>query len=118
MYTLPSADARVLCNLSKGEYVRESTLRNKVDDEKSQYYIAQCVGLQHILAAYICWSSNYSCSMALSKQTRDELTRGRWAGDRFEVVHKDRMRPDVDWKDVSDEAVERLARIWKEDRCY
>lgn len=116
MDILPSVDVRVLCNLSKGEYVHERTLHDKVDDKKSQYYIAHRVGLNHVLAAYICWSSDPSCSMALSHDTCESLTRGRWAGDRFEVVHEDKMRPGVDWKDVSDEAIERLARIWKEDR--
>lgn len=50
MRALPSPSVFVLCNLSLGEYVREITLRKRVDSKKSEHYFNRDVGLQHVLA--------------------------------------------------------------------
>lgn len=115
MYTPPKDADLVLCNLTKGECIYESTLQDLVDDKESEDYIDTYVGLRHVFALYICWSSDTSCSMSVSSSIRGELTRGRWAGDRFEIVAEDRMRRNVAWKDVTKEAAERLAEIWRQD---
>lgn len=100
----------VLCNLSKAEYVRGDAVRRLRDAEFRARGVQRhiFVGLAHILGAYICWSSDHSCSMSSNRAVEDKLARGRWAG---EVTHKDAMRSDVAWEDMIDEAVAWLVEL-------
>lgn len=93
----------------------EKRLQDLVGDAKSEDFVEIYVDLRHVFALYICWSSDDSCSMSVSRSVRKKLTRGKWAGDRFEVVAENRMRRGVAWKDVTDEAAARLADIWRQD---
>ncbi|KAI0650880.1 hypothetical protein C8Q79DRAFT_1101776 [Trametes meyenii] len=71
-----SAGPLVLCNLSKGEYVREGKLI-------SQWHLG--VTLAHALLACIAWSLDASGSMKCLDEFLHEFTHGLWASDRFEV---------------------------------
>lgn len=102
------------------EYVRGDAIK-KMNDKRSADFVDikgsdhhVNMGLEQVLSAYICWSSNSNCGMPLEEDTEKTLTRGRWAGDRFEVMHQDRMPHNVSWKDVTPEAVAWLTKLWQE----
>ncbi|PIL37601.1 hypothetical protein GSI_01295 [Ganoderma sinense ZZ0214-1] len=109
--------ARVLCNLSKGEYVRGDGLT-----------VPRHANLAHALLARICWSSSREVGMVCADDYRPQLTAGPWAGDRFCVTSLDllsEMEMDLsdgdgggdgekrEWRDVTREVAEVLAHIWE-----
>ena len=89
----------ILRNLTKKQYVRDNSTST---------------ALGTVLLARICWSSNPSCAMAYDEH---ELTRGVWAGDRFDITTLDRLEDDERtpglWTDVSKEVDDEMARIWE-----
>lgn len=99
--------AQVLCNESKGEYVREDGLTDTG------------ATLAHALLARIAWSTAHSVTVNCSEEARQEVGRGPWAGDRFCVVTMDTLptlgRGVGPWRDVT-EAVDRLlVHLWTDD---
>ncbi|KAJ3479310.1 hypothetical protein NLI96_g9151 [Meripilus lineatus] len=105
-------DALVLCNLTKRVYVdggkawelvKTSSLRR--DDG------IPCL-LEFILRSHICWSSHPGVEFELSY--KEELHRGAWAVDRFEITTRDKfeaIKPipggvQDNWKDVTEQAME------------
>lgn len=111
-------DDIVLCNLSKAEYVRGSAvkkLRDIVDsDDYNPYTVFFDLGI--IALAYTAWSSDPTCSYNhLDYQSQLNLTRGKWAGDRFEVVQFDDMSRELVWKDTTEEAIEWLCELCEYD---
>ncbi|KAM5542380.1 hypothetical protein V8D89_003839 [Ganoderma adspersum] len=108
---------RVLCNLSKGEYVRADGLS-----------VPPHANLAHALLARICWSTSHEVGMVCADDYRPQLTAGTWAGDRFCVTSLD-VLPEMDsmdasddadgdgekreWKDVTREVAAVLAHIWE-----
>lgn len=114
-----SADQEILCNLSKGEYVRNKALQElaaESDDEDKRRWIRKLssVDLEHALLSRICWSTDPSISMSYDK----DLHRGPWAGDRLEVTTMDKLTNDVEWKDISGEVVDVLREIWTTENTY
>ena len=86
-------EAEVLCNLSKGEYVRANGLEN---DE---------ITLTHALLSQICWSDDSSVAMMLDDESRKELVHGPWTGDRFCITTLEDMPKEyrrTEWKDVTE----------------
>lgn len=109
------ASGLALCNISKGEYVRGDAIKELGSDGPARIGLKRVnVCLDHALSAYFCWSSDGNWRMPLTDDTEKKLTRGRWAGGRFEIVHEDEMRSDLDWVDITDEAVTWLTELWKE----
>ncbi|EKM50175.1 uncharacterized protein PHACADRAFT_178792 [Phanerochaete carnosa HHB-10118-sp] len=103
----------MLCNLSKGEYVRNDACMelNKIDgDDKTETEVD--LGLN--LFSCSCRSTDNSCSMAQS--ISDRLVTGPWAGDRFEIVPKERMERNTEWKDITEEAIALLREIYESER--
>ena len=111
--TYPSG-VRVLCNLSKGEYVRADGLTMPTH-----------ANLAHALLARICWSSSREVGMVCADDYRPQLTAGTWAGDRFCVTSLDALpelgvdltdgegeKRELGWRDVTLEVGEVLAHIW------
>ena len=110
---------RVLCNLSKGEYVRADGLG-----------VPPHANLAHALLARICWSSEREVGMVCADDYKPQLTAGTWAGDRFCVTSLD-VLPEMEmelgmdvsdaegdgekreWKDVTCEVAEVLTHIWE-----
>ena len=107
-------DDKVLCNLSKGEYVRGEPVA-KLEEEADttldylSLFTTRPPNLGHALFSRICWSSDDSTSLVYA----GGIHRGSWAGDRFEVTTMARLRRGIDWKDVSDEVVDFLRKVWK-----
>ncbi|KAI0690310.1 hypothetical protein BC835DRAFT_1365229 [Cytidiella melzeri] len=98
----------VLCNLSKGEYVRAEAIASLTGSEGNTPFIQHAVRLDHALLSQICWSSDGSIAM----ENKDNLHRGPWAGDCFEVTSMDELKATIEWKDISDEVVETLDKTW------
>ena len=111
--TYPDSTEQVLCNLSKGEYVRAAALPVPVISEQEPLYgwISQ-VSLAHALLSRICWAPRvyFSTPYAYTNEP-DPIRRGVWAGDRFEVTTMDRLKRDISWQDVGDEFAESLTAI-------
>lgn len=94
----PKGDGQlILRNLTKKQYVRDNSTST---------------ALGTVLLARICWSSDPSCSMAYDGH---ELTRGVWAGDRFDITTLDQLEVGTTgvWTDVSKEVDDEMAGIWE-----
>lgn len=102
----------VLCNLTKQEYVREDSIAAHLNETPDGPLPPGSIGLGNVLLSLICWSSDPSISMHFN----DDLTRGAWAGNRFEVTTLDRLSPPLasgSWRDVSRPVVARLVASWR-----
>ena len=98
---LPAAKDRVLCNLSKGLYVREDAIPLFEGD---QFNICQA------LLSRIIWSSRGTD--LCYKDAKDPIHRGKWAGDKFEVTATgNRLRRGIKWRDGSKAIVDRIEAI-------
>ena len=100
---------RALCNLSKGEYVREDALPTARGGD-----MGMRIEWGHVLLARICWSS--SSKSGMPKEGNERLCRGPWAGDRVCITSVDAL-PEAEegraWRDVSAEVEEVLSGVWK-----
>ncbi|KZO92443.1 hypothetical protein CALVIDRAFT_487445 [Calocera viscosa TUFC12733] len=121
VYPLRSGKPLVLRNLSKKVYVRSGAvdvLNKQLFAQDAEAGIAnkeQGVGycLGDALVCRICWSSDPSCAMW---EPPEDLTRGPWAGDRFDVITQDEFgeKEDYDeWEDASREVCEVLRQCWR-----
>ncbi|GJE90298.1 hypothetical protein PsYK624_064270 [Phanerochaete sordida] len=117
-----SASDLVLCNLSKGEYVRnnavaefnswatdelqadarERAASNSHYSRTSLRYFSITFGI--VLFSRICWA-DYVQECSMNEHVADRIAKGPWAGDRFEIVPAAKMDPTVEWKDVSEEVM-------------
>ncbi|KAK0200168.1 hypothetical protein DFS33DRAFT_1359345 [Desarmillaria ectypa] len=84
----------VLRNLTKHVYVRQDVVVEELKNSERDGDIG------NILLTNICWSDDCSCSMML------DLSRGGWAGDRFDVVPLSSVEnDDEEWEDVTEDQV-------------
>ncbi|KAJ3486276.1 hypothetical protein NLI96_g4360 [Meripilus lineatus] len=102
----------VLCNLTKREYADGAKAARRTKDEDLACNISYMLGA--ILKCRLCWSSDSSIS--ISKDPYN-ISRGVWAGDRFEVTTKDRFMASIEktqqeWKDVTEEVVKEADAYW------
>lgn len=104
---------RVLCSLSKAEYVREDSLTVAWGPRRGVAWV-------HVLLSLICWSSVPIPAdiLPMSEEKAKSLHRGRWAGDRISMGVLEQL-PDIkhealrkDWKDVSQHVDQLLCDIW------
>lgn len=111
----PNPDELILCNLSKGEFVRAAAIPDgSSDDAPPPFYWRRRVTLNQALLSQICWSTQPT--MLRYSSGNDPLFRGKWAGDRFEVVTMDTIRSYIHWRDVSEEVVALLAETLRAKR--
>ncbi|KAJ7645111.1 hypothetical protein DFH06DRAFT_1476976 [Mycena polygramma] len=100
----PPAVVRVLRNLSRRQYVRESALT-----ELTAKYPK--IGLGEVVLSRICLSSDVD----VRNLTYDGgIHRGVWAGDRFDIVAAkwlEELGDDPSWTDVSEEVLEEMGSI-------
>lgn len=98
---------RILRNLSRRQFVRSDSLAVIGTD--------RFCGLGRALLARICWSTDPSCAMSYD----GDITRGVWAGDRFDIVRLSELGDTLEevnnsgWKDVTKEVREEMIEIWK-----
>ena len=105
---------RALCNLSKGQYMREDALSNAHGQHTG---LGRRVEWGHVLLARICWSSSSESGMPTGDgDINERLCRGPWAGDRICITSVD-VLPEAEgrraWRDVSAEVEEVLREVWK-----
>ena len=97
--------AHVLCNMSKGECVRE--------DKLLVWELGgRRITLVHALLSRICYSPDDSISMGCGEEYLEGLIKGPWAGDRFRITTAGEMptlKGGKEWKDVTKD-VNRLLR--------
>jgi hypothetical protein len=92
----------VLRNLSKREYVRIDGVGTALDKIFGPVVARGYPGLGPAVLSRICWSSDSSGSKHLCRG----ITRGVWAGDRFDIQPIDTVEDGDDWKDVTDQVAE------------
>jgi hypothetical protein len=110
----PVGQQHVLLNLTSHEYVLdksyESHRRIGLGGHGAQNRMVW--GLGDAALSRICWSQDPSTSMKHS----GPITQGVWAGHRFAIIRTSVFKKNwnwrEDWKDVSDEVNEFLARVW------
>jgi hypothetical protein len=109
----PDPETRVLRNISRRQYVSRSAL-TKLRESSPKNWHLESVDLGHIVCSRICWSSDGSVAMSYD----EDIHRGIWAGDRFDITSADALEEtdengqSVEWKDVSEEVMEEMSRIW------
>lgn len=94
----------VLCNLPKGEIVRQDGLTEPIWSN-----------LAHALLSQICWSSSSEFDIFCEQPYKARLTQGPWAGDRFCVTtleHLSDLEGGREWEDVTSSVREMLGHIW------
>ncbi len=97
---------RMLCNLSKREYVREGPLWQLCKNSHNT------ITLGEALVCRICWTDEpYVC---LGGEGQN-MPRGAWSGDRFVVTTANRVPDLADWTDVTKDVVEELKCYWSFD---
>lgn len=107
--------SRVLCNLSKGEFVRESAvedLRSLVLTGEKERLLSS-IDLGQVLLSMICWASSDWCAMSVDCK---RLSRGPWAGDQFELIELDKLREGMTWRDVTEEVLVWVEELWRDDQ--
>jgi hypothetical protein len=100
----------ILRNLTMKEYVRSVAVALKPE------YIhgpnIEVLGFGGVVLSRICWSSSPNHSMRYD----GDIHRGVWAEHRFDITTFARHERDTkgeEWKDVSDEVLAEIARIWE-----
>ncbi|RPD81352.1 hypothetical protein L226DRAFT_135894 [Lentinus tigrinus ALCF2SS1-7] len=105
---------RVLCNLSKAEYVREDGMSLARGPRRGITWV-------HVLLSLVSWSSDSDTGLPMSAEHSDSFHRGRWAGDRICMGVLEQLTDLEDaadvtgeacWRDVSLVADEILLDIW------
>lgn len=109
----PKPHEQVLCNISKGQYVRADALPKRDNSRygRSAYTNDFKMDLSQALLSQIMWSSSPRETSIVYRIESDPVWRGKWAGDRVEVTTLDRLRPGIKWRDVSKKTVDRLAKM-------
>ena len=105
----PPRDDWVVCNLTRGLYVRASSVAALSKQPAiTSPFMPQCEkDLGHALLSQICWTSDPSGCVASPN--------GAWAGNRFCITTLDRMpaAPDgKEWNDVSAKMCKAIRSIW------
>ena len=109
----PEDQPWILRNLTTQEYVRSEAIAIKPE------YIhgpnIDVLGFGEVVWSRACWSTETDCSMDYT----NNLHRGLWAGHRFDITTLDRHKQGslerAEWKDVSEEIVNHIERIWSKE---
>ncbi|RPD81363.1 hypothetical protein L226DRAFT_608608 [Lentinus tigrinus ALCF2SS1-7] len=100
---------RVLCNLSKGQYVRSDRIPR--ENERRPFRLDSA-----LLSRICCTSSDADFYMQAEGEHRAALVHGPWAGDRFCIVPLDMLSEvfggEEDLRDVSEETRVLLQHLW------
>lgn len=113
----PTEKPSVLWNLSKQVYFRRESIPNDLPKAAERFDSDAVMG--NILLLQIYWSSDPSIGLSYGRNSDDvKITRGKWAGDRFELTGKDVLESrlkeeDSKWKDVSEEVIKLFVDVWE-----
>ncbi|KPI45044.1 uncharacterized protein AB675_2563 [Cyphellophora attinorum] len=112
---LPKSEAYILRNLTTKQFARAEAIA--LEPEYVHGPFIDGLGFGHVIRARICWSADPSSSM----HDVTNITRGLWAGHRFDIVtlgmHDEETRASLGdaWEDVSDEVAKEVRRIFEAD---
>lgn len=106
----PEDQPWILRNLTTREHVRSEAIAIKPE------YIhgpnIDILGFGEVVLSRICWSTDESCGMTT------DISRGIWAGHRFDITTVDKHRKGCsgqdNWKDVSEEVASEIEKIWRD----
>ncbi|KAJ7342838.1 hypothetical protein DFH08DRAFT_1011306 [Mycena albidolilacea] len=98
-------------NLSRHQYVRESSLVSWREAVQAEIKETRDVGFGHIVLSRICFSTSGSVAMVYD----GDIHHGVWAGDRLDIVAESEISDDdrSAWTDVSDEVLKEVEAIWR-----
>ncbi|KAL7894799.1 hypothetical protein HDV64DRAFT_258513 [Trichoderma sp. TUCIM 5745] len=100
----------ILRNLTTKEYVRSEAIALRPEYIRGPDI--DVLGFGEVVLSRICWSTSDSVSMA----DTSNISRGVWAGHRFDITtvarHRDETK-EADWRDVSQEVASEIAGIWE-----
>jgi hypothetical protein len=100
----------ILRNLTTRQLVRSEAIALK-----PRYILGpdiRVLGFGEVVISRICWSTSSSTGM----NNATDISRGVWAGHRFDITTLARHEGETDgagWSDVSDEVAKEIADIWK-----
>ncbi|EJF62189.1 hypothetical protein DICSQDRAFT_169221 [Dichomitus squalens LYAD-421 SS1] len=109
-------DTTVLCNLSKGEYVRHAELTLLIKQDR-RGAICMSLGLGQALLALICWTDSDNLTLVCHEKYRRRLLRGPWAGDKICITTSLEMPPlpegKNEWINITKEIDGLMRHLWK-----
>jgi hypothetical protein len=100
----------VLRNLSKHQFVRVNAFNTAPENIHGPMVAERRRSLGEVLLSQVMWSTKGETGL---KRSVSGLTRGVWAGDRFDIQTFDTIQDDVAWEDVSDNLAQRVREIWR-----
>ncbi|KAF9012037.1 hypothetical protein BDQ17DRAFT_1420431 [Cyathus striatus] len=103
----------ILRNLSKKEYIRGDNPPWPITD-----WYRNSFG--QTLFSRICWSNDPFANILHPKGVPN-ITRGMWAGDRFDVILRETVKDELEndgWNDVTSEVKGQVEKIYKENGYY
>lgn len=107
----PTEEPWILRNLTQKQFVRAEAIALK--PEFIHGPDINILGFSEVLLSRICWSS----SPAFGIEDPTNISRGMWAGHRFDITtlarHQEETARKNDWVDVSDEVAQEIATIWQ-----
>ncbi|KAL0581800.1 hypothetical protein V5O48_000280 [Marasmius crinis-equi] len=111
------AQFKVLRNLSKHQYVRTEGLLLDSEQARLPSDAALAFGLMRMLLSRICWSSFGPRDLKYNRSWpgAPSITRGSWAGDRFDLQPDHGFERDgVEWVDVTEKAARLVFEVLSE----
>ncbi|KAL7621873.1 hypothetical protein AAE478_007373 [Parahypoxylon ruwenzoriense] len=109
---LPTNQPWILRNLTTKEFVRAESIALEPEDISGPNITY--LGFGEVVMSRICWSTSPSVSM----QDDTNISRGVWAGHKFDITtvarHEAETKNEV-WRDVGDEIAREIATIWEGD---
>ncbi len=104
----PEDQPWILRNLTTQEYVRSEAIAIKPEYIHGPHI--DVLGFGEVVLSRICWSTDETCNMMTN------ISRGLWAGHRFDITTFDKHRQScsgqAEWKDISEEVANEIERIW------
>lgn len=110
---LPEYQPWILRNLTKKEFVRADAIALRpefIHGPKIDF-----LGFGEVVISRICWSSTSSIGLGWEEE-KTNLTRGVWAGHRFDITTRSRHDGEAgaeEWTDVSEEVAQEIETIWE-----
>lgn len=110
----PGARDQVLCNVSKGEYVRGDAVADLDDIIQQDATVSLSVSLGTVLWSMIRWDCR-NPEFPVSEVGKS-FSHGPWAGDGFEITTLERLRGGIAWKDVTGNVLAWFIEIYRQQR--
>lgn len=107
---LPRDHPWILRNLTTKEYVRSEAIALRPEFIRGPDIAV--IGFGEVVLSRICWSTSDS----INTSDTSNISRGVWAGHRFDITTVARHRNEskgADWSDVSHEVASEIAGIWE-----